>query len=154
MDTLLQDVAIGGLGAGGLQLTANLFKTADTFIKGMSSVALSHRQQDLKERQQFDSSYAEKQEAASKRFGGLITGIVFTLITLAAFYGGFYVIINDLPTSVILTKEPWFNLFDIIRIGGGPKAETLEGWVIPDWWGRVVVMMMSALTAIKAAKYK
>jgi len=156
MDQLITDAALG-FAAGGLgQFASNFFKTLNLSVGGLADAAIKNRtaerEEGRKDAQQFADNYAATQGAAKERFPGWLTGTVFILIVLSAFWGIYLVAFARMPTSIIEEKEPWFNLFGLIKIGGGWAVHAVEGLAIPEYFSRGVIMVLSSITAIKAFK--
>lgn len=152
METLVADVLTGAAIGGGGQVVSNVFRLGLEMVKGLTVANAAEREQERKDQSLYAKLYVQKQTAAKGRFGGLLTGIVFVLIVIAAFYGIFYAAATGIPTNVIQEKEPWLNFFGILKIGGGYVVQTMEGLVIPVYIQRGAIMVVSAITAIKATK--
>jgi hypothetical protein len=156
MDQILLDAAAGFAAGGVGQIVSNFFKTINTSVNGLSQAAIQNRaaerEEARKDTQQFADNYAATQEAARNRFPGWLTGTVFILIVLSAFWGIYLAGFFNMPTSIVEEKEPWLNLFGILKVGGGWAVHAVEGLAIPDYFSRGVIMVLSAITAIKAFK--
>lgn len=146
MDPALASVGAGFLAGGAGQTVANMFRLASSVIKGWSDATTQRSEQDRKDQQLRD------EKAASH--AGWITSFIFILVVVSGFYGVYYSASQNIPTTVMTEKDPWLNVFGVLRLGGGQLVNTVEGLVLPDYFSRGILMVLGAITGIKAFKYR
>ncbi len=145
MDPLLTDAAIGFAAGGTGQLISNVFGFGKQLVSGLSNAADRRTEAQSKA----DEAFAKTHKG---RFPGWLTGTIFIMVVFSAFYGIYLTGLNNMPTTIGTSKEPWLNLFGIFRVGGGVVYNTVEGMVIPEYIERGTILVLSAITAIKAFK--
>lgn len=92
--------------------------------------------------------------SASKRGGAGIRMFVALIIIMVAFGGLLLVAIieKEIPVTQFTEREPWFNLFGLIKLGGGMDSISATGFVIPDYMRFSVISIVHYLFGMASAK--
>jgi F0F1-type ATP synthase assembly protein I len=135
MLTELLPVALGvGTGAGAQGLS-EVIKMGRSLVDGLIEMGKASHQRNLENKEEDRKDYAQEQDAqdrAAKRTPmWLIAAVSLTVVGVIFFLLGIGPFIEQ-GQAVIMEKEPWLNLFNIIKLGGGYAVEQLHGVHIPD----------------------
>jgi len=131
-------------------------------ILGLVSLVLGafHEHQKQKTQDQHELLMAkfkvqdESANHASKR-GGAGIRMAVALIGIIVAFGGLLLVAlieRDIPVTQFTEKEPWFNLFGIIKLGGGMDSISANGFVTPDYMRYSVISIVHYLFGMAAAK--
>ena len=95
-------------------------------------------------------------DSAAKRMpsgiGAALRMFVAAIIIIVAFGGLLYVSDSDKGVTQFFTKDPWLNLFGIIKVGGGMEAINATGFVLPDYVKYSVLSIVHFLFGMAAGK--
>ena len=84
--------------------------------------------------------------------GAVLRMFVASIIILVAFGGLLYVSDSDKGVTQFFEKEPWLNLFGLIKLGGGVEAISATGFVLPDYVKYSVLSIVHFLFGMAAGK--
>lgn len=94
----------------------------------------------------------ESRENAAKRGGAWGRRFAMAVVLLVSFGGLVYAAEKGIGVSQIIQKEPFLNLFNVIRLGGGPQVVSAEGFVLPDYVQQSVISIIFFLFGSSSAK--
>ena len=90
--------------------------------------------------------------AAEKRGGSALRMIVALVIICVSFGGLLLAQHSGVGVSQIFTKEPWLNLFGLVKLGGGKEVVTATGFVLPEYVKYSVLSIVHFLFGMAAGK--
>lgn len=96
--------------------------------------------------------HEESANNAAKRGSAFGRRFAMVIVLLVAFGGLIYAAERDLGVSQIVNTEPFFNFFNMVKLGGGPKVVSADGLVFPDYVHQSVVAIIFFLFGSSAAK--
>jgi len=95
-------------------------------------------------------------DSAAKRMpsgvGAALRMLVASIIIIVAFGGLLYVSDSDKGVTQFFQKDPWLNLFGLVKIGGGMEAINATGFVLPDYVKYSVLSIVHFLFGMAAGK--
>lgn len=94
----------------------------------------------------------ESRENAKKRGSAFGRRFALVLVLLVSFGGLIYAAEKGIGVSQIIQTEPFLNIFNMIKLGGGPKVVSAEGFVLPDYVQQSVISIIFFLFGSSAAK--
>jgi 4-amino-4-deoxy-L-arabinose transferase-like glycosyltransferase len=149
---MISDTAINfltGAGVGGaFQVASEVFKLGGKGLQMFGQLAAA-RDERAMEVLKLENDAANQ---AAKRFPGWLSGS----LALIAFFSFFVLSYTNgwfgVNTTVQYMKEPFLNLFGLLRLGGGPGFKEVSGFVLPPEMGQAVMMIAGGVFGIKAVK--
>ncbi len=124
-----------------------------SLVLGWFTEQKKQQQSDLHEERMASKDSAD---AASKRmprgWGAALRLLVATIVIVVAFGGLIIAMQGHHGVSQIFDKEPWLNLFGILKFGGGKDVIMAEGFVIPDYMRYSVISIVHFLFGMAAGK--
>lgn len=140
------EIAAGALAGGGLQVVSEVFKMGGSLISGLRDSAIANNEQYRLNTEARQASM----DAAAKRSPSWLRGTLGVIVFVSAFVFPFYAGWLDVPTSIVSNKEPWFNLFGIIKAGGGVVVTEAKGFVQGEYFGSTVRAVAGAVFGVGA----
>jgi len=120
-----------------------------SLLMGFFAESKKQQAQDLHEERLAATNSAN---AASKRGGSTLRLLVAMIVMIVAFGGLIYAAYAKIPVTQFIEKEPWLNLFGLIKLGGGMTAETATGFVVPDYVKYSVISIVHFIFGMAAGK--
>ena len=80
-----------------------------------------------------DMAARQSANDAEKRGGSALRMIVALVIICVSFGGLILAQHTGMGVSQIFTKDPWLNLFGLVKLGGGKEVITATGFVLPEY---------------------
>lgn len=133
------------LGAAGAGAGVQIFKQiiADQHSMGLRAMEIAQK------RSKIENNNANE---ANKRGSGWGRRFALVTVLMVAFIGLLLAAIMEVPVSQIVHKEPWFNLLNMIKLGGGEKVIQAAGLVLPEYVGQSVQIIIAFYFGASAAK--
>ena len=150
MNTMTELAISGGLGAG-FQIASEVMKIGHQAVdihKGL----LAAQNKEYRENLALETKAAD---AAAKRSPIWLRAILAIIVFTAAFIFSHINGWTDTVTSVVTDREPWLNLFGLLRFGGGTAVKEAHGFVLtPDFWQtvRVIAFFFFGVGAARTGK--
>lgn len=142
----LTEIAVGAGIGGALQLISEVFKMGGGLIGSLRDVAMANNEQARLNAE----ATTKAQNAAAKRSPVWLRATLAIIVFFPAFMLPFYVGWLEMPTSIVQDKEPWFNLFGVLKFGGGLVITEAQGFVQAPYFGQTVRVVGSAIFAVGA----
>ena len=92
---------------------------------------------------------------SAQRRGGATIRMIVALIVIVVAFGGLLIpqfLEDSQGVSQIFDKDPWLNLFGIIKFGGGKDVIVAQGFVIPEYMKYSVISIIHFLFGMAAGK--
>jgi hypothetical protein len=131
----IAEVGVGVLAGGGLQFVSEGMKIVGKLVSGLSAAAIASDEAKMK----LAAAESESQDKAAKRLPWKITSavvliVIITIYLLPYLVGYLEAILDtDITTTLVSEKEPWLNIFGLIKLGGGLVLQEASGIVqIPE----------------------
>ena len=140
----------GGLGAG-FQIASEVMKVAHQAVdihKGFIAAQNTEYRKNL-------AVETEAANAAAKRSPIWLRATLSIIIISAAFVLSYVNGWAGTMTSIVTQKEPWLNIFGLLRFGGGTAVKEAHGFVLtPEFWEtvRVVAFFFFGIGAARTGK--
>ena len=99
-----------------------------------------------------DMAARQSANDAEKRGGSALRMIVALVIICVSFGGLILAQHTGVGVSQIFTKEPWLNLFGLVKLGGGKEVITATGFVLPEYVKYSVLSIVHFLFGMAAGK--
>lgn len=148
MNEVITNIAAGAAAGGVLQIISEAMKVVHT----LADVAINTTK--ANNAQYRANAEAENKTAndANKRSNPILRATIAIIVFVAAFW---LIFINGwvgTETSLITQREPWLNLFGILRFGGGEKVLPASGFVMPIYFGQTVQVIAGFIFGIMAVR--
>ena len=99
-----------------------------------------------------NDAHAESADKAAKRGSGWGRRFALVVVLSVAFIGLLFAAWLGIPVAQIVEKEPVFNLFGLLKLGGGEKVVMAEGFVLPQYVKQSVQIIIAFYFGASAAK--
>lgn len=148
MDEAIINMGVGALGGGILQYFSEGMKVtqmlAQNAIDTMKANNQTYRQNIAEE--------SKTADAAGKRSTPWLRATLAITVFLVAFVGLWINGFVEIPTSLITEKEPWLNLFGILRFGSIHEVTTASGFVMPPYFAATVQAITGFVFGVMAVR--
>lgn len=85
--------------------------------------------------------------------GGSALRMIVALVIICVSFGGLLLAqYTGVGVSQIFTKDPWLNLFGLVKLGGGKEVITANGFVLPEYVKYSVLSIVHFLFGMAAGK--
>ena len=100
-----------------------------------------------------DMAARQKRKRCSEKRGGSALRMIVALVIICVSFGGLLLAQHSgVGVSQIFTKEPWLNLFGLVKLGGGKEVITATGFVLPEYVKYSVLSIVHFLFEMAAGK--
>ena len=140
------EIAVGAALGGSLQVASEVFKMGGSLIASLRDVAISNN----KQARANVAATTKAQNAAAKRSPVWLRAVLAIIVFVPAFLLPFYAGWLEIPTAIVENKEPWLNLFGVVKFGGGLVVTEATGFVQSPYFGQTVRVVGSAIFAVGA----
>jgi hypothetical protein len=91
-------------------------------------------------------------DAAAKRGTPWLRGTLAIIAFVAAFGLSYVNGWVGTGTSVLTDREPWLNLFGLLKFGGGMKVVEAQGFVLPPEFWQTITIITGAIFGIMGVR--